>query len=106
LERLAADREAQELVPKTDAEQRLLADEAADRVDGVRERLRVAGAVGEEDAVGVVIEDLFRRRGAGDDGDLAADLAEAPKDVPLHPEVDGHDSVPLPELLERLRRER
>ena len=51
----------------------------------------VAGAVGEEDAVGLVVEDRLRGRGAGNDRHLAADVDQVPEDVPLHAEVEGDD---------------
>ena len=58
LERLEADRAAQQLVAEADAPHGLLADELAHGVDDVAERRRVAGAVGEEDRVGVLGEQL------------------------------------------------
>ena len=61
LEGLEPDRPAEELVAEADADDRLLADDAADVVDDVVERRRVAGAVGEEDEVGVAREHLARR---------------------------------------------
>src|SRR5262249_28245559 len=51
LEGLAAQRQAEQLMAQTDSEDRLLADQAANGVDGVTERLRIAGAVGQENAV-------------------------------------------------------
>ena len=56
LEGLEADRAAEQLVAEADAEHRPRADELAERVDDVVERGRVAGAVGEEDRVGVAGE--------------------------------------------------
>ena len=55
---LQADRAAQQLVAEADPVDRQLADQLADGVDDVVERGRVAGAVGEEDRVGVVGEQL------------------------------------------------
>ena len=65
LERLQADRAAQQLVAEADAPDRPAADELAHRLDDVVERRRVAGAVGEEDRVGVGGQQLVRGRGAG-----------------------------------------
>ena len=65
-------------------------------VDGVADGCRVAGAVREEDAVGLVAQDLLGRRGAGHDRDLAADLRQAAEDVPLHAEVEGDDVLRRP----------
>ena len=53
LERLRAAGQAEQLVAQADAEDRLLAQQAADRADRVVERLRIAGAVREEHAVRV-----------------------------------------------------
>ena len=62
LEGLEADRAAEQLVAEADAEDRPLADQLADGLDDVVERGRVAGAVGEEDDVGVLGEDLLGAR--------------------------------------------
>ena len=61
LEGLKADRAAQQLVAEADAPHRLLPDELAHGLDDVVERRRVAGAVGEEDRVGVLGEQLRGR---------------------------------------------
>ena len=54
LERLAADGEAEDLVAEADAEHRhVRLHQLADVVDGVGERRRIAGAVAQEDAVGL-----------------------------------------------------
>ena len=62
LEGLQAHRAAQQLVAEADAEHRQLADQLAHGVDDVVERRRVAGAVGQEDGVGPVGEQVL---GAG-----------------------------------------
>ena len=51
---LKPDGPAQQLVAEADAVHRQLADQLADRLDDVAQRGRIAGAVGEEDRVGVV----------------------------------------------------
>ena len=61
LEGLQADGAAEQLVAEADAPHGLDADELAHRVDDVVQRRRVAGAVGEEDGVGVVGEQLLAR---------------------------------------------
>ena len=61
LGRLQADGAAEQLVAEADAEHRQLADQLADRVDDVAERRRVAGAVGEEDGVGVAGQQVAPR---------------------------------------------
>ncbi len=57
---LQADRAAEQLMAEADAVDGLLADELFDGGDDVVERGRVAGAVGEEDRVGVVCEQFGR----------------------------------------------
>jgi hypothetical protein len=65
LVRLAAQSEAEQLVPEADAEDRDLAEERAQRAHGVFESRRVSRPVGEEDAVGFRGEYLLRARRAG-----------------------------------------
>ena len=91
LERLGAAGQAEQLVAQADAEDRLLAEHAADRVDRVVERLGIAGAVGEEDAVGLVRQHLLGRRRAGHDRHPAAHLDQVAGDVPLHAVVERDD---------------
>ena len=73
---------------EADAEDRPLADQLADGVDDVAERRRVAGAVGEEDDVGVLGEHLLGAAGAGQQGQPAAVLAQLADDAELDPGVD------------------
>ena len=91
LEGFRAAGEAEELVAEADAEDGLLAEQAADGADGVFERFGVAGAVGEEDAVGVLGENFFGGGGAGQDRDAAAQVDQVAGDVPLHAVVEGDD---------------
>src|SRR5207247_3832295 len=74
-----------------DAEQGFLVGEPADRIDGVTHRLRIARAVGQEDAVRLVSEDVVGAGGAGHDRNAAARLHQAARDVPLHAEIQGDD---------------
>ena len=69
---LAAEGEAQDLVAEADAEDRRLADEFADLRGLVFERLGIAGAVREEDAVGLQGEHIFGEVSGGDDGDACS----------------------------------
>ncbi|MEY3457592.1 MAG: hypothetical protein RL215_749 [Planctomycetota bacterium] len=87
----AAEGESQQLESEADAEDRFFADEVADGIDGVGEWFRIAGSVGEEDAVGVECEDFAGGSGTGNDGDAAAEIAEVACDVPFHAVVDGDD---------------
>ena len=72
---LEADGTTEQLVAEADPEDRLVADQAADRVDDVVEGGGIAGAVGEEDDVGLLGQDLLGGAGAGQQRQLAAVLA-------------------------------
>jgi len=78
-------------VAEADPKDRFLAEEVADGLNLVREGSRIAGAVGEEDAIGIFFEDFLGCGGGGNDGDFAAELAEVAGDIPLHAVVDGDD---------------
>ena len=88
---LEADRAAQQLMAEADAVDGRFADELADGLDDVVERGRVAGAVGEEDRVGVVSEQLGRRRRARMQLDRRPALAEVADDRELDAGVDHRD---------------
>ena len=66
---VAAERRGQQLVAEADAEHGHLAEQAADGLDGVGDRGGVAGAVGEEHAVGLAGQDVGRRSCGGHDLD-------------------------------------
>ena len=67
----------EELVAEADAEDRFFADELAEFAVDVAERGRVAGAVGEEDAVGIFGEDFGGAGGGVHHFDFEARLAQA-----------------------------
>ena len=69
---LAAAGQAHELVAEADAEDGRAADELADVRDLGFERLGIAGAVGEENSVGIEREYVFGGGEGGDDGDAAS----------------------------------
>jgi hypothetical protein len=93
LEGLPSACKAEDLVAEADAEDRKLVDQLARGLHGIRERLGVAGAVREEDALGLQGEAIRRRGVGGHDGDVAAQGGEHPQDVLLHAEVVGDDTV-------------
>ena len=95
LARLAAQRQRQDLVAEADAEQRhLLVEHALDRGHAVAcRRRRIARAVGQEHAVGLVAQDVLGRGGGRNDRDLAAGVGEAAQDVALGAVVDGDHVV-------------
>ena len=99
-----ADRAAEQLVAEADAEHRPLADQLADGVDDVAERRRVAGAVGEEDEVGVLGEHLLGGGRAGQQREPAVALAQLADDVHLHPGVDPDHVRPVAVEADRLGR--
>ncbi len=76
LEGLEADRAAQQLVAEADAPHGLDADELADGLHDVGQRRRVAGAVGQEDRVGILGEQLL---GAGSCTGAATRAPRAPR---------------------------
>ncbi len=99
LRRARADGEAEQLVAEADAEQRLarlqqLADHRHRIVAG---RRRIAGAVGEEDAVGLVRHHLLEAGGGGEHGHPRAGIGEVAEDVALGAVID-RDDVRAPRL--------
>ncbi len=86
---LAAHRQAEQLVAQADAEDGLLADQLADVGDLRLERLGIAGAVGEEDAVGIQRQHVFGGGERRDHGDAAARLHQAAQNVVLDAEIVG-----------------
>ena len=61
----ATQRQSQNLMAQTNPENRFLAQQVPNRFDGVFNRLRIAGTVGENDAIGIPFEHLFRGSMAG-----------------------------------------
>src|SRR5712691_7250761 len=87
----AAAGEPHDLVAEADAEDRQAPEQRAHRVDQVRHALRIAGAVREEHAVWLPLEDGGRRRRRGHHGDVATRHTELTEDVPLYSAVVGDD---------------
>ena len=92
LEGLEADRPAQELVAEADAERRAPADEVAQRGDDVVERRRVAGAVGQEDRVGLAGQQVLGARAARVQLQPHATAQQVAHDRALDAGVDRHDA--------------
>ena len=88
----AAESEAAELVSKADAEDGNAAEEFANRFNGVGNRLGVARAVAEKNAVGLEGEDVFGGSARGNDGDFAIMVSEKAEDVLLDAEIVGDDA--------------
>ena len=93
---LAAQGNAGELMAEADSEDRHAAQEFANGAHGVIDRLRVAGAVGEEDAVGLEVEDILGRGLGGNHRHAAALAHQHPQNVLLDAEVVGYDMEGLP----------
>ncbi len=86
----AAEGGGQQLVAEADAEDRDLAEQAPDGLGRGGHRRGVAGAVGQEDAVGLAGQHLVGRGPGGHDLD-GGQAAEVAQDRGLHAEVVGHD---------------
>ncbi len=91
LKGLAPQGQAHELMPQADAEQGLLPQAFAGIVDAVGHGRGVAGAVAQDNAVGVKGQDVFRRGGRGDHQDFQAPGLEAADDVEFDPEIVKYD---------------
>ena len=89
--RPSPDRLPQDLVAQADAEDRDLPQDRPDRLHDVGEGRRIAGAVGEQDPVGLKGEDLLSRRRRRQDEDLAAPPLQIPEDVVLDAAVQDDD---------------
>ncbi len=76
-------------------------DEFARRRDRVVARLRVARAVGQENAIGIECEHLGGGRLRGDHRDRAAAVDEHAQDVALHAEIVGDNAIPAAARRER-----
>src|SRR6266550_7626748 len=99
LDRLSAQRQAEQLMAEADTEYRdLPIGQLADRADRVPDGGGVARAVREEDAVGLELAHPGRGRRGRDDRHAAVVLREQAEDVALHAVVVRHDVIP------RLRR--
>ena len=88
---LEADRAAEQLVTEADPVDGLATDDRPDRLDDVVERRRVARPVGEEDRVGVAVEQLLGARGAGMQRQLGAAAPEVADDRGLDAGIDHRD---------------
>ena len=83
----------EELVAEADAEDWFFADELAEFAVDVAERGWVAGAIGEEDAVGIFGENFGGAGGGVHHLDFEARLAQAAQDVEFDAEVVCDDAV-------------
>ena len=92
-EGFSAEGVAEDLVAEADGEDGFTAEELADLVVDVVEGGWVAGAVGEEDAVGVEGEDVCGGGAGVDDLHGEAFLAETAEDIEFDAEVEGDDFV-------------
>ena len=77
----------QKLVAQTDAEDRFFAHELTDRLNGIRNALRVARTIGQEDSVRLVGEDRLCRGGGRQDDDFTVPLPKRSEDIVFDSEV-------------------
>ena len=85
-----SERGSQQLVAEADTEHGDVAEQAPDGIDRVRHGGRIAGSVGQEDAVGSPVEHCFGRGRRGHDLDRG-DLPKEAEDAGLDAEVVGDD---------------
>src|SRR5437660_12065927 len=76
LEGLPSQRDSRQLMPQTDSEDRLAAHQPADGIDCIRARLRITGAVREENSVGLERQHILRRSLRWDHCHLASFAAQ------------------------------
>ena len=88
------------LVTQADAEDGHLADELGGRLGGLGQLARVAGAVGEEDALGVHGQDLVGRGVPGHHAHVEAHTNEAAQDAALLAAVEGDHLVRAARVVE------
>src|ERR1051325_11862583 len=86
--------ETHELVTQADAENRRAAHEFTNIRDFCLERLRIAGAIGEEDSVRFERQDIFGRGEGRHNGYAAPDVSEPAEDIALNPVVVGDAGMP------------
>ncbi len=91
LERRGPTGQAQQLVAQADAEKGCLAQQLADRVDGIDQGLRIARAIRQEDPVGLEGQDLGVRSRPRHDRYPGPLVAQVPGNVPFHAVVNRHD---------------
>src|SRR5437879_13111168 len=88
-ERSSAKGKTNHLMTKTNSEDRFAANQTADRVVGVRPRLRSTGAVGKTNALRVERERFFRCGCGGDNGDAESSWPQRSQTVELPSLVNG-----------------
>jgi hypothetical protein len=67
LECLCPARQAKQLMPQANAKYGLLSNQFADSTNSILERLGIAGAIGQEDSVWILVKYILSRRSAGQD---------------------------------------
>src|SRR4051794_26374796 len=87
----AAERQTENLMAQTDAEDWNLSDHLANLICLVFQRLRVAGSIRKKDAVGMKREYIFARCIGRNHRNARADLYEMAKDIALDSKVVSND---------------
>ena len=95
LEGAAAESQAAELMAEANAEDRHAAEQLANIRDGVGDRLGIAGAIREKNAVGLQREHVFRGSLRRDDGHVAIVIDEQAQNILLDAEIVGDHAIAL-----------
>ena len=93
LDRLTAQGHTQKLVTETDTEDRFFADKFSDLCLYADQRLRITGAVTEEDTIRIHSQRFICRKIGRHDSHIAAGINQAAQNVVLDAEVLGHNLV-------------
>src|SRR2546425_10574114 len=91
LECPAAKRQTHDLMSQANSEDWFLTKESTDIVDGIFERLRIAGTIGEKHAVGLQRQYFLGRSGRRNDCHLRTATREIPQNMRFDSEVISHD---------------
>src|SRR5262245_23655516 len=91
LEGSTSEGESHDLMPKANAEDRFLPEQAPNVAYGIVHGLRIARTIGKKDSVWLQAEDLVRRCGRWHHGHAPAAMHKIAEDVGLDTEIVGHN---------------
>src|SRR2546423_15505631 len=93
-ERSSAKGKTKHLMTKTNSEDRFAANQTADRLVGVRQRLRISGAVGKKNALRVEREHFFGCGCGRDNGDDESSLPNRSENGAFHYIIECDNAIP------------